>query len=154
VLCYAAAHYSHWQAELGRPDISWGGFGENITIEGPTEETACLGDHYTIGDARVEVTDPRFPCWKIERRWRTPGLTARVRDTGRTGWFCGVLHEGSVAAGMPVFLIARPYPEWTLARVNDVIHNRQPDHAVVEALIACPGLNPWWVPILQKRLDG
>src|SRR5947209_4900068 len=89
VLCYAAAHYPHWRAELDRSDISFGGFAENFTVEGLDEHTVCLGDRLRIGVAEVEVTDPRFPCSKIERCWRMPGLTARVRESGRTGWYCG-----------------------------------------------------------------
>jgi MOSC domain-containing protein YiiM len=68
VLLYAAAHYPLWRAELGRPEIGPGGFGENFTVDGLTEKSACIGDIYAVGDARLQVTGPRYPCWKIERR--------------------------------------------------------------------------------------
>ncbi len=42
VLLYAAAHYPLWQAELGLPEIGSGGFGENFTVDGLTEEKATL----------------------------------------------------------------------------------------------------------------
>jgi len=152
VLCYAAEHYPHWHAELGRTDIAFGGFAENFTIAGLDEHSVCLGDIYRIGEVEIVVTDPRFPCSKIDRCWRTPGLTARVRDSGRTGWMCGVLHEGVVEAGMPIFLRDRPFPDWPIARVNNVLHGRVRDRETVEALIACPGLNPWWLPSLSRQL--
>src|SRR5271165_6343100 len=48
MLLYANAHYSHWQAELDLPDIGPGGFGENVTVDGLSEATVCLGDLYAI----------------------------------------------------------------------------------------------------------
>ncbi len=114
ILLYAAAHYPIWQAELNRPEIGPGGFGENFTVDGLTEATACIGDIYAIGEAQIQVTGPRYPCGKIERRWDIEGLTTRVAETGRTGWFCRVVREGMVEPGMFVTLIERPYPEWTL----------------------------------------
>jgi len=152
VLLYAAAHYPVWQAELSRVDISSGGFGENFTVDGFTEGNVCLGDTFAIGEARIEVTGPRYPCWKIERRWNAPGLTARVAETGRTGWYSYVRNEGSVQAGMSVALLERSYPQWTVARMNDLVHGRETDAATIEALLACPILHPAWHSFLMRRL--
>jgi MOSC domain-containing protein YiiM len=138
-LCYSAAHYPRWRAEITGFDPPHGGFGENFTIAGQSEETVCLGDMYGIGEVRVQVSQPRGPCWKIERRWRLPGLTARVRETGRTGWYVRVLTVGAVEAGMPLVLLERPCPEWTIARVHAVINNKA-DGEGAAALKDCPYL--------------
>ena len=148
-LCYAASHYSDWRAELNRPDFPHGGFGENFTIAGLSEQTACIGDTYAIGEACVQVSQPRGPCWKIARRWRIEDLTARVLATGRTGWYLRVLTEGNVEAGMPIVLLDRPHPEWTIARVNEIIHDRH--HADTAALVACSLLNAGLRDRLAKR---
>ena len=138
-LCYAASHYPDWRAELARPDFPHGGFGENFTIAGLCELTTCIGDTYAIGRARVQVSQPRGPCWKIARRWRIEDLTARVLASGRTGWYLRVLSEGNVEAGMMLSLLDHPYPEWTIARVNEIIRHR--GHPDTAALAACPLLN-------------
>lgn len=135
-LCYAASHYPDWRSELNRPDFPHGGFGENLTVAGLSEQTVCIGDTYAIGAARVQVSQPRGPCWKIARRWRIEDLTARVLASGRTGWYVRVLTEGDVAAGMSVMLFDRPYSAWTVARVNAIIHHR--GHPDTAALAACP----------------
>src|SRR5687768_12706975 len=44
VLAYSADHYPLWRAELNRPDLCFGGFGENLTIEGLDEQGVCIGD--------------------------------------------------------------------------------------------------------------
>ncbi len=151
VLLYGAAHYPLWREELERPEIGPGGFGENFTVDGLTEQTACIGDTYAIGEARIQVTGPRYPCWKIERRWGIAGLTARVAATGRTGWYCRVLREGMIEPGMPVILVERPYPDWTVALTNDFGHDRNKDAATAKALAACPLLVPWWQKIVVRR---
>lgn len=154
VLMYAAAHYPVWQAELGRPDIGPGGFAENFTIEGLSEETACIGDIYAIGEARIQVSGPRYPCWKIERRWGIEGLTTRVAETGRTGWYCRVLQEGLIQPGMPLKVVERPYPEWTVALTNDFGHSRNHDISKAKALAACPLLNEFWQKLVVRRARG
>ena len=143
VLLYAAAHYPLWRAEVDRLEIGPGGLGENFTIDGLTERTACIGDTYAIGEALIQVSGPRYPCAKIERRWGVAGLTARVAETGRTGWYCRVLREGLVEPGAPVALVERPYPEWIVALVNDFGHNRNKDAQTARALAGCPLLNPF-----------
>ena len=151
VLLYAATHYALWQQELGRPEIGPGGFAENFTVDGLTEETACIGDIYAIGEAQIQVTGARYPCYKIERRWDLDGLTARVAETGRTGWYCRVVREGRVEPGLPVMLIEHPYPEWTIALTNDYAHFRNHDIEIAKALAACPLLNDWWKELIMQR---
>lgn len=151
VLLYAAAHYPLWRAELDRPEIGPGGFGENFTVQGLSEQSACLGDIYAIGEAQIQVTGPRYPCWKIERRWDMPGLTDRVAATGRTGWYCRVLREGLIEPGTPVTLIERPYPQWTIALTNDFGHFRNKDVATAQALAACPLLHEFWQELVVRR---
>ncbi len=154
VLLYAAAHYPAWQAELGQQEIGPGGFGENFTVDGLSEETACIGDTYAIGDARIQVTGPRYPCWKIERRWGIAGLTARVAETGRTGWYCRVLQEGMIEPGTPITLVERPYPQWTVALTNDFSHSRNKDVETARSLAACPLLNKFWQRLVVQRAMG
>jgi MOSC domain-containing protein YiiM len=151
VLLYAASHYPIWQAELGQQEMGPGGFGENFTVTGLSEETACIGDIYALGEAHIQVTGPRYPCTKIEKRWRMAGLTSRVAETGRTGWYCSVLQEGKVEPDMPIVLVDRPYPQWTVALVNDFSHTRSGDVELAHALADCPLLNEFWQELAVER---
>jgi MOSC domain-containing protein YiiM len=139
VMCYAAAHYTVWRSELGR-ELPHGGFGENFTVDGLDESAVCIGDVYAIGEARVQVSQPRIPCWKIARRWGVRDLSARVQRTGRTGWYLRVLDEGRVAPGDGVTLLERPHPEWTVARANAAIYTRPRDVDEILALTAVSAL--------------
>lgn len=154
VLVYAAAHYPQWQEELGRDDIGPGGFAENFTVEGQTEASVAVGDTYQIGEARIQVTGPRYPCTKIGKRWGIPTLTARVAATGRTGWYCRVLREGWVEPGLPLELVERPHPEVTVALLNDFAHGRNTDVAAAKEIAACPLLEEWWGHLIVRRAQG
>jgi MOSC domain-containing protein YiiM len=154
VLVYAAAHYPCWRAELGRPEIGPGGFGENFTVAGLEETTVCIGDVFAVGEAHIQVTGPRYPCVKISRRWGIPALTTRVAETGRTGWYCRVLQEGWVEPGLPLALLDRPFPGVTVALVNDFGHWRNRDLAAAHALAACPLLPEWWQHLVVRRAMG
>lgn len=154
VLLYALAHYVLWQEEIDRPDIGAGGFGENLTVAGLSEANTCVGDTYGLGEARLQVSGPRYPCSKIDRRWRRPGLRALVAASGRTGWYCRVLREGTIAPGLPILLVERPYPQWTVALVNELGHQRRDDAEASLALASCPLLNPWWQDLLRRRALG
>lgn len=150
ILLYAASNYAFWQAEPGLQAIGPGGFGENFTVDGLSEATACVGDIYALGEARIQVSGPRYPCWKIERRWGMAGLTARAAETGRTGWYCRVLQEGLIEPGMPITLVERPYPLWTIALINSYAHNRNRDVETARAIAACPALNEFWQRYIVK----
>jgi MOSC domain-containing protein YiiM len=152
LLMYAAAHYPRWRVELAEPAMDFGGFGENLDVEGFDETTVCIGDTFEIGDCVVQVASPRGPCNNISRRWKRPDMVKRVTDTGRTGWYLRVLKEGSVAAGQSVTLTARTLPEWTVARTFRLRVDPDGDVAGLEAAAALELLTPDWRQWFAKRV--
>ena len=120
---YPADHYAFWRAELGDHPLltAPGGFGENIATQGLLEGDVCIGDHFRLGTALVEISHGRTPCWKIGHRFALPQLTAKVVETRRSGWYYRVLEPGTVAAGDPLVLTERSLPEWTVARTFGLI---------------------------------
>lgn len=142
VLAYSAEHYPLWRAELGIPEMGPGGFGENFTVSGQDESSVCVGDVFTIGSARLQISQPRGPCANIARRWRQPELVRRVVETSRFGWYLRVLEAGDVAAGMDVRLVERPYPNWNAAHVFRLRVDPRLDPVAVAGLARCPELTP------------
>ncbi|AMV40703.1 MOSC domain-containing protein [Planctomyces sp. SH-PL62] len=154
VCCYPAAHYPGWRMELGLPDLAFGGFGENFTTGGLVESGVCIGDVWRVGEAVVQVSQPRQPCWKLARRWKIKTLTRRVQESGRTGWYVRVLTEGLVTAGSPIRLVERPHPEWTVAEANRIMHRDRDDLDGAAALAALPALSASWKATLQGRVES
>lgn len=134
VLAYSADHYPVWREDLGMPDLPFGAFGENLTIQGQDETAVCIGDKYRIGDALVEVSQPRQPCFKLARRWRIKDLTARVKDRGWGGWYLRVLEEGYIDRGMELVLLERRHPEWSVIHAFEAMVRRKEEPETARAL--------------------
>ncbi len=150
VLMYAATHYADWRSEWGRDDVGPGAFGENLSVEGLTEETACLGDVYAIGGARFEVTKPREPCATLARRHQMRDMIAIVQANGRSGWYLRVLQEGEVEAGQAVEVASRPHPEWPVREVARAMLGRRTDPERALRLARVPALAANW----KTRISG
>jgi MOSC domain-containing protein YiiM len=153
VLAYSAEHYPKWRDELAKPDLPFGAFGENLTVSGMTEGLVCIGDIFRVGEVTFEVSQPRQPCWKLARRWRMHELTGMVVRNGRSGWYLRVMEEGHVEAGMPVELLERPNPAWSVARANEILHHRRTDLPLTLELAAVPRLANSWVSELRERAE-
>src|ERR1700694_620620 len=139
-LCYSPDHYPAWRRELDLPEMSGGGFGENFTIAGQAERSVCIGDVYEIGEALIQVSKPRGPCFKIAWRWRRGARLSRGESSGRHGWYVRVLREGPVEAGQPVHLEDRPHPDWTVRAAADVIRFRKRRPELAAQLARLEGL--------------
>lgn len=153
---YARDHYPGWLAELGERAVlaAPGAFGENISTLGLTEADVCVGDVFRAGTALIQVSQARQPCWKLDHRFGQRGVAARVQASGRTGWYYRVLQEGWLCAGDTLALCERPHPQWSLARVQDVLNRRVLDADVLHALAALPELSPNWRALFEKRAEA
>jgi len=150
---YPIEHYSYWLQFLSVNELAPGAFGENLTTEALSEDEVCIGDTFEIGESLVEVSQPRQPCWKLVRRWGVPDLALRFQNTGRTGWYFRVLREGLVQANQAVILVNRPFPEWTIAKANRLMHHQTEDRHAARDLANCPALSSRWRLKLAKRAD-
>lgn len=151
---YAFDHYADWCADLGALPLleAPGAFGENISTQGLTEADVCLGDRYALGEALLEVSQGRQPCWKLNDRFGVPDMARRVQTTGRTGWYYRVLRPGSARAGDVLELAERPHPDWTLQRLAALLYGRALAPALLEPALRLP-LVPSWRKLIERRLQ-
>ncbi len=152
VCVYPLSRYPYWERRLERA-LALGAFGENFTVAGQDEDAVCLGDVYAVGEALVQVSQPRSPCWKLARRWRVPSLALWVQETGFTGWYLRVLQPGSVEAGQALVLRERPHPDWTITRLNAARFGQATDVAQLTELAACQALSENWRAWFRRRLE-
>lgn len=148
---YPHEHYHYWIQDLGLNELLPGAFGENFTTLGLVEDDVCIGDIYEIGEALVQVSQPRQPCWKLSRRWNIKDLALRVQDSGRTGWYFRVLREGNVQVRNTLALINRPHPEWSVFRANLILHHETEDIDAARELADCQALSSRWRIKLNRR---
>jgi MOSC domain-containing protein YiiM len=145
---YPQDHYDWWRER--KPDHALldtpGAFGENIASRGLTEADICLGDRFALGSAVVEVSHGRQPCWKLDHRFGARDVMATIVKTGRCGLYFRVVREGEAQAGTHMTLLERPLPDWSIARVFQLLigggHKRDTDG--VRALADMPVLAEAW----------
>ncbi|WP_437227429.1 MOSC domain-containing protein [Planctomicrobium sp. SH661] len=154
ILAYSADHYPAWRKAIDHPDMTGGAFGENLTISGLTEESVCIGDEWAIGSVRLQVSQPRQPCWKLARRWGVPELPKLVVRSGWSGWYFRVLQTGEIEPGQKCVLEHRPHGEWSIARTSQALYDRNFPLAAAEELARLPELSAAWQEDLQGRLGS
>src|SRR5947209_13571662 len=103
---YASEHYPRWADELPGAELPPGVFGENLTLEGLTEEEACIGDTYRIGSALLKVTQPRMPCYKLNLRFGRADMVKRFWRSGLSGIYFSIAEEGNIGEGDTIELVA------------------------------------------------
>lgn len=108
VYAYPSEHIATWSAERGET-LGPAAFGENLTVAGWLESDVCIGDLWKWGDAILEVCQPRWPCYKLGLHRGDQKILARLRDTGRTGWYLRVLQVGTAPVAGPI-TVAGPHP--------------------------------------------
>ena len=144
VYIYTMEHYNYWKRELGRDDLTYGQFGENLTVEGLLEEQVHIGDIFRVGEALVEVSQPRVPCFKLGIKMGNPQIVKPFLASGRVGFYVRVLEEGEVGAGD---IIERTRVGQGQMTVKEIVHLRHFDNTNVEAAeraASLPALTPSW----------
>jgi len=124
-----------------------GAFGENVASNELDEHQVCIGDRWRMGSALVEISQGRQPCWKLDHHFGIDGVLARMVASRRTGWYYRVIEEGEVAGGDSLDLVARPFENWSVAKVFGLLvggdHKR--DRASLEQLGRVTALAEPWV---------
>lgn len=152
ICVYPFEHYEYWEREL---DISltYGAFGENLTTEGMLEGEICIGDMFQLGEAVVQVSQPRQPCYKIAARYGIKELPARIQQTGYTGYYLRVLREGWVAPADKLSLKQQHSAGITLQYANQIMHHDKKNTVGLQTILDVPELSASWRETFTKRLN-
>ena len=158
---YPIEHYRYWNQRarfLLRKRIRlhknyYGAFGENFTVAGRTENEICIGDTFAIGNAIVQISQPRKPCWKLSRKFKQAKLPIWVQQTGKTGWYFRVIQEGKITKGDQFNLIQQYCPQWTVAKANELMHSPLRSLSMVEKILECSYLSNSWVKSFNSSLE-
>lgn len=152
-LChYPREHYAHWAQMFPQQAALFcaPAFGENLSTSGLTEKNVFIGDIFRWGDALIQVTQPRSPCFKLNFHFGISDMSTQMQSSGRIGWLYRVIAGGNVSAQALLELVSR---------VSDVsvydaaaIAWFQPfDDEQYHRLLAAAGLSASWTRTMQKR---
>jgi MOSC domain-containing protein YiiM len=118
VYAYSRDDYEWWESELSTP-LAGGTFGENLTVTGVDLNTAVIGERWQVGSAVLEVSEPRFPCFKLGIRMGDPRFLRRFARARRPGTYLRIISVGDVGAGDLIAVTERPSHEVTIGQFAD-----------------------------------
>ncbi|UCV03736.1 MOSC domain-containing protein [Dechloromonas denitrificans] len=150
---YPASHYPRLAARF--PDAAAhlvpGSLGENISVADLDENDVRIGDIWQLGSARLQVCQPRNPCWKIDERFATDGMAAFIAEHRLTGWYWRVLQAGRVAPDDQLQLAEPATTAPTLAEAMQLWQSHRPPLADLERLATTPGIAEHWRQKIEQR---
>jgi MOSC domain-containing protein YiiM len=144
---YAREDIDWWERELRR-DLPHGVFGENLTLRGVDVTGALIGERWRIGSVLLEVSEPRFPCWKLGARFGDPRMLKRFAAACRPGAYLRIVEEGKLAAGDAVQVVERPGHDLTIAAFA---HAYLEDRSALTRLLEVPAVSEAWRGWVRER---
>jgi ferredoxin-NADP reductase/MOSC domain-containing protein YiiM len=153
VLVYQIQSYRYWQRHFGRDDFSYGQFGENLTVDGLTDDEVCIGDRYRIGEAEFEVTQPRVTCYRVGLRLGEPELPALLVSHHRPGFYLRVITEGKIQAGDQIIKTQTGPHALTVADTDALLYLPGRDLARLRQAVQIPALSPDWQQSFRELLE-
>ncbi|MEC2708455.1 MOSC domain-containing protein [Bacillus thuringiensis] len=153
VCVYTGDHYPYWEQELNQ-DLVYGAFGENITVSGMREEDVCIGDTFELGQAIVQVTQPRQPCFKLAKKYNIPKLPLYFQETGYTGFYFRVLKEGWVSSVDTLKRLQSDPKGVSVAFANRIMHKEKQNIEGIKRILEVNALSSSWRKSFEKRISG
>jgi len=156
VYAYSLDHYGYWRNTLGREDMPYGQFGENLTVSGLDESESCVGDQIRIGSALFTITQPRVPCFKLGIRLGDAKMPKLFSESARPGFYLKVVREGVLEAGDTVEVLQRGHGRVAIRPLFEA-YLRPGDKDAARILMRAlevPELSPEWRAQIAKRLDN
>lgn len=126
-------------------------FGENLILSDICEKDICIGDVLKIGETKVQITQPRQPCWKLSANTNQKEMTKFIFDSGFTGFYAKVLKEGEISQNDEVILEKRINPNLTIEKLNQLIAFPISDESLVLEALNCKDLGKPFLESLAKK---
>lgn len=152
VCVYPVEHYAYWEEQLDKK-LEYSAFGENLTVSGLLETEVCIGDVYEIGSALLQVSQPRFPCFKLSQKHGPADMPAKVLATGYSGFYFRVLCEGAVTAGDVIVKKASGPGGYPVRRVLRAMEAGRRDKSGLKELAALSSLTEGIRHDFQKWME-
>jgi MOSC domain-containing protein YiiM len=116
---YSQNHYAHWKGLYPNLDWNFGMLGENLTISNLEETEILVGNTYKLGEALLEVTKPREPCYKLGIRFGTQEILKQFWNSTKSGIYFKVIQTGNVTVGDELILVNKAENSPTIAEVYE-----------------------------------
>jgi len=152
---YPAAHYARLAQKFPEvaAELKPGSLGENISSPTLDETQVFIGEIFRLGEARLQVCQPRNPCWKIDARFGVDGMAAFIAENHLTGWYFRVVQTGMVCPDDALESIEQADRTSSLATAMQLWHAHRPNPQALLELAATPGIASGWQKKICERAE-
>ena len=153
--CYlfSAEEYPFWKKQYPDLDWTWGMFGENLTVTNYNPHQVFLGDVYRVGEALVQISQYREPCYKLGYKFGDQKVIQQFIDRGNGGTYLSILEEGEVNVNDPFILVNRLEKSITVAALFELVYAEIKDPDLLKIASLSNALSPkkreWFASFLK-----
>ena len=153
--CYlfSAEEYPFWKKQYPDLDWTWGMFGENLTVTNYNPHQVFLGDVYSVGEALVQISQYREPCYKLGYKFGDQKVIQQFIDRGNGGTYLSILEEGEVNVKDPFILVNRLEKSITVAALFELVYTEIKDPDLLKIASLSNALSPkkreWFASFLK-----
>ncbi|MFK8039520.1 MAG: MOSC domain-containing protein [Crocinitomicaceae bacterium] len=132
---YSSIGYHFWQETYPNYKFTSGFFGENLTVDGLDESSIRIGSQYQIGEAIVEVSQPREPCFKLGIRFGSQSILKPFINSPYPGVYFRVIKKGFISIGDSLILLSEDLLEPTILEVYRMIFGLEKKSSLLRTAI-------------------
>jgi MOSC domain-containing protein YiiM len=151
ICAYFVDHFPYWQAELDK-EMNPGSFGENLSLSGITEKQINIGDIFRLGEAEIEVSQPRQPCHKLNKVFDLQEMACKVQKTGYTGCYFRVKKTGWVEPNSVFKRIQEGLEKISVEMVNVLMFKEKKNPDLLKKVVSLQELSEEWRKKFRKRI--
>ncbi|WP_340155780.1 MOSC domain-containing protein [uncultured Winogradskyella sp.] len=135
--CYlfSADQYRYWQELYPHLEWTFGMLGENLTVKGLDEQQLFIGDIYKLGNALVQITQPREPCFKFAYKFGSNAVLQQFINHGFSGTYVRVLEEGDLNIDDTFQLVEHQPNGITVFQLFELLYAENKNKAHIESLL-------------------
>lgn len=152
VYAYGKNNYSFFENLY--PDLAFtnGMFGENLTIDSVNETEIKIGDTFKVGNAIIQVAQPRLPCSTLGVKFGSQKIVKQFINTSYTGIYFRVLQEGDVKEGDELILIETDENSMTLATVFSLFTTNKKNEEMIKKALSLTLLSDRLKDDIKRKL--
>jgi MOSC domain-containing protein YiiM len=129
---YSADYYPYWQNKYAHLNWTFGMFGENLTVEGLDESAIHMGDIFKAGEAVIQASQPRQPCFKLGIKFNNQGILKEFIQYNHPGIYVRVLQTGRVSKGDDLIRLEKQENAISISDLFRLIFQKEKDPFLLE----------------------
>ena len=153
--CYAYNEktYLFWRKTYPDHEFPFGFFGENLTISDLDESKIRIGDRFKVGEAIIEVSQPRQPCFKLGIRFGSQKILKPFINNPYPGIYFRIIKTGLVNINEQLELSETSLTEPSVLEVYKMIYGLENSEKLIQSALSSPKLAEAAKSAIQKQIN-